>query len=210
MMQRISIIAVILITGCSTTAPKSRVAAPAPAIQYLSGNGPFTFDCDAAAGMSDSRNIRIPSGNLKVTGQIEILTARRDVVWEASAGMELVDPTRRDAAALQVLVRYLEPNKVNIAFGTASSAPDNNVFASMPFSSEPFAFSLTVDQSGTISGSFGGVTSPQPLHFSGATLLAIGCSTAHVRFSNVRVGDAGQSGSDDPSARTRVAALQVR
>ena len=77
--------------------------------------------------------------------------------------------------------------KLFIAFGDASLGPEANVFTAMPFTSDPTPFALTVDRSGAISGSFGGVASPQPLRFSGATYLAIGCSTARVRFSNVTV-----------------------
>lgn len=187
MIQRISVLAMVLIAGCSTTTHKSHVAPRTQAIESLKGPGPYTFDCDAAVGKADSRNIRIPSGSLRVTGLLQILTARKDEAWQASAGIELVDPARRTAAALQLLVRHDQPGKVLVAFGTATSRPEDNLFTSMPFTSEPTAFALTVDRSGSISGSFGGVASPQPLSFSGAAYLAIGCSTAHVRFSNVRV-----------------------
>jgi len=128
-----------------------------------------------------------------VTGLLQILTARKDVNYNASAGIELVAPARSAAAALQLLVRYVDPSKVLVAFGTASLQPENNVFTSIPFTSKAIPFALTVDRSGTISGSFGGVASPQPLRFSGATYLAIGCSTARVRFSNVTVASGGGS-----------------
>jgi hypothetical protein len=187
MIQRISVLAVMLIAGCGTTGHSAHVAHRAQPIDSLRGPGPYTFDCDAAAGKADSRNIRIPSGNLRVTGLLQILTARRDDVFQASAGIELVDPAQRAAAALQLLVRHDDPSKVLVAFGAASSQPEENVLASIPFTSEPTPFALTVDRSGAVSGSFGGVASPQPLRFSGATYLAIGCSTARVRFSNVQV-----------------------
>ncbi len=187
MIQRISLFVVVLIAGCSTTARPSHVAPRAPAIESLRGPGPYTFECDAPAGKADSENVRLPSGNLRVTGLLQILTARQDDLWQASAGIELVDPARRDAAALRLLVRRNEPGKVFVAFGMASSPPEDNVFTSLPFTSNPIPFALTVKRSGTISGSFGGVASPQSEHFSGTTYLAIGCSTARVRFSKVTV-----------------------
>jgi len=185
MIQRISLLAVVLIAGCSTPAHRSHVAPHPQATESLRGPGPYTFDCDAPAGKADSRNIKIPSGNLRVTGLLQILTARKDDLFQASAGIELVAPEVSAAAALQLLVRHEDPSKVFVAFGTASEQPEANVFTSMPLTSEPTPFALTVDRSGTITGSFGGVASPQPLRFSGATYLAIGCSTARVRFSNV-------------------------
>lgn|SRR6185437_5188474 len=193
MIQRISILAMLLIAGCSTTAPSSHAARRAQPSDSLTGPGPYSFDCDAPAGNADSRNVRIPGGSLRVTGLLQILTARKDVNYNASAGIELVAPARSAAAALQLLVRYVDPSKVLVAFGTASLQPENNVFTSIPFTSKAIPFALTVDRSGTISGSFGGVASPQPLRFSGATYLAIGCSTARVRFSNVTVASGGGS-----------------
>jgi hypothetical protein len=189
MIQRISVLAAVLIAGCTTAHPPHR-AARAQTIDSLKGPGPYAFDCDAPAGKADSRNIRLPSGALRVTGLLQILTARKDVAYNASAGIELVAPALGAAAALQLLVRNDDPSKVVIAFGTASAQPEDNAFASIPFASEPTPFALTVDRSGAISASFGGVASPQPLRFSGATYLAIGCSTARVRFSNVTVASA--------------------
>src|SRR5215469_8592379 len=176
MIQRISVLAAVLIAGCSTTGHPSKPHRE-QAIETMKGAGPYTFDCDAQAGKTDSRNIRIPSGTLRVTGVLQILAARKNDVFQASAGIELVAPARSAAAALQLLVRPDDPSKVFIAFGAASSQPEDNVFASMPLTADPTPFALTVDRSGAVSGSFGGVASPQPLRFSDATYLAIGCST---------------------------------
>lgn len=217
MTERIAILAAFLLAGCSTTAPPANVVPRPAASEVLTGPGPYAFDCDAGAGKTDSRYVPIPNGNLRVTGMLQFLTARKDIIYEAAAGVELVAPAKRSAAALQLIIRKDEPSKVFVAFGTAAVRPHNggfiseasaseaigwatlatggasssNVFASMPFTSEPIPFSLTVDRSGTVNGSFGGTASPQPLSFSGATNLAIGCSTSHVRFSNVTVQTAG-------------------
>ncbi|MGH8220491.1 MAG: hypothetical protein ACREUT_18300 [Steroidobacteraceae bacterium] len=218
MTDRITVLAAILIAGCSTTAPPSATAAAAAVVENLTGPGPYAFDCDAGAGKTDSRSVPIPSGNLRITGLLQFQSARQDIIYEAAAGVEVIDPAKRSAAALQLLVRSDQQNKVLVAFGTASARPttgngfasvaaasesigwatlggtgasSNNVFASMPFTSEPIPFSLTVERSGTVNGSFGGVASPQPLSFSGATHLAIGCSTSHVHFSNVTIQSAG-------------------
>jgi len=217
--QRIALLAALLFTGCSTTAPPPQTPGP-PAVENLTGPGPYMFDCDAAGGKPDGRSVSIPSDTSRVTGLLQFVTTRRDIMYESSAAVELIAPATRTAAALQLLVRSDERNTVYIAFGTVSAktvgnglasvasasesigwslsaeggASSKNVFASMPFSSEPIPFALTIDRSGTVNASFGGVDSPQPLSFSGATRLAIGCSTASVRFSNVTVETAGAGG----------------
>jgi hypothetical protein len=112
--------------------------------------------------------------------------------------VNLLDAQSHDVAALMLFLRPLD-DKVRIAYGRPKERhgnspyeqhgnfPYDSVFASMPLTSSAVPFALTIDQSGTLRGSIGGAPLPKSLDASGVTDLIIGCSTAHVSFSDVTI-----------------------
>jgi len=185
MTARISLLlALMLVTACSTTAPSSPAAANAPAIDYLPGPGPYDFDCDAPTGTDRQASIRLPNGPWRARGQLQFLTTRDDPRWEPTVLIHVLDSKSYDV--LLVLWVYRGDHAVRMVFATAETLlPDDYVMGSMRLTSAQVPFELVIDPAGKISASVGGVAMPVSLKIAGSSRLMLQCSTARVRFSNV-------------------------
>lgn len=178
--------------GCATQPPK---------LVYADGPGPHDFDCAARAGYYRSLNIHVLNGKLRIAGfiQFESAAEQPDPHWIRQAEIALQGPEGSPAVSLWGFIRQdtadnvhfalryvLEPWQVNKILSSQTSP----IFAVRAVADLPYAFELTMDESGQIKASVGTaettISLPQIRQLD-LVRASLTCSGTHVRYSSVTV-----------------------
>jgi hypothetical protein len=176
--------ALLLLTGCSATAPVPNEHK----LPHTPGSRPYNFDCDSEAGKYSEWNGAVSGTNPWITGYMQVVTLRPSPEWPPDAGVVLAGPSKLPRVGLETFVLPDKPGILQIAVRGTGGSADHTVFTSMPLSDARIRFTLQVNDSGQLSLSVGNATTTLPIGSLEITRANVYCSSAHVHFSNVLAG----------------------
>lgn len=145
----------------------------------------FQFDCDVPAGkMSDWIGTIAPRLQ-QVTGNIEMLEPREHERWWPVASVFLVGGDQK--VGLQLFRDRKVQDMLQVAVLRPDSEGGRSVLTSVPWKGSPVAFNLSVNDSGDVEVSVAGKVASLILKDIAVDRIALSCSTAQFKFTDVVV-----------------------
>jgi hypothetical protein len=145
----------------------------------------FQFDCDVPAGrMSDWIGTIVPQLQ-QVAGTIELLEPREHERWWPVASVFLIHANQK--VGLQLYRDREAQDTLQVAVLRHESEGGRSVLTSVPWKGSPVAFLLSVDASGGVQVSVAGKVAFLGLKDIDFERIALSCSTAQFKFTDVVV-----------------------
>jgi len=187
MLPRLSILSLLVLTGCAASRAPSDTLTDSATPKVVSGPGPYAFECDAPAGSFSEMNIRAPSGTIHVRGKVQFVATRSNDHWAASATVSIAGTRRLPKVGLQALVGADRPADVFLAVRGLGGSQERVVFTSTPMTNQPIPFDLILGESGNLDVVAAGASASLTVGLIATTRVNVFCSTAHVLFSDITV-----------------------
>jgi len=183
-----------VLSGCAATAPPPPDHTSQSNIPFEPAVGHFDRDCNAPVGKYQKFDFLLPSKKVRITGNIQFLGTREDGRFAGAASVYLsgAEDGQTPAIGLQTYVMPDSPYMVRLELHSGGSLKPRSEFASLPLTSTPFAFSLTLDDTGRLVVSAEHSVSTRRIDLKGLTRIVLSCSAAHVSFTDVAIVDRAQ------------------
>jgi hypothetical protein len=145
----------------------------------------FQFDCDVPAGkMSEWVGTIVPQLQ-QVTGNVEMLEPREHERWWPVASVFLVHGEQK--VGLQLFRDRKAQDTLQVAVLRPDSEGGRSILTSVPWKGSPVAFNLSVNDSGDVDVSAAGKAASLRLKDIAVEKIALSCSTAQFKFTDVVV-----------------------
>jgi len=142
---------------------------------------PIDFDCDASAGNVSVWTTGIRSTDLRVKGTIQFKFLRQHVKWAPGAFVYLV--SRSNVRKGLRVSRHI--NNLLQARIVSTDDPTGHTILTRPWKWDPLPFALTISNSGEADVTIGDKAASLEVNGLELSSLVLGCSTAHVKFSDI-------------------------
>lgn len=182
---------ILMVSGCATVSPvsvPSVVKEDAIKLDFQSGPGPYSFECNAPEGRYHESNVHASGDRLRAAGTMRFLELRAHPGWAASATVTFAGPSRKQPfLGLQALIMPDEPNSIQFAITGQGGAQERTVFATTPVTDAWIPFEVKLSRAGDLEVSIASQTAKLTVGAIEPARLSLFCSTALVNFSNVTV-----------------------
>jgi hypothetical protein len=176
--------AILFLSACSPITIRHGWGQPSP--PHFEPGARNNFDCNPGAGKYSELNAAT-SGNVSVTGSMQVLTLRTSSPWPPDAGVVFAGTNHLPRVGLETFVLPDKPATLQIAVRGAGGGSDHKVFASVPISDSPIRFDLRLSATGELSLSVGDAATSLSVGSIEITRMNLYCSSGQVRFSDVQL-----------------------
>lgn len=175
----------LLLSACSSITIRKGWRQPSP--PHFEPGARNTFDCNPGAGKYSELNAAA-SGNVSVTGTMQVLALWTSSAWPPDAGVVFAGTNHLPRIGLETFVLPDKPATLQIAVRGAGGGSDHKVFASVPISDSPIRFELRLSATGQLSLSVGDAATSLSVGPVEITRMDLYCSSSQVLFSDVQLG----------------------
>lgn len=176
-------VAMLAMAGCAGNPPHRDDTGE---LYSLDGPPPYKFDCSVENGYFRVVHLPTVGAHLRVTGTIHVLTMHPTPTgWGSTALIGLMDQKQKFGSDFQLVVAPFAPDRIKMTILGVGGSNSQTVFASRPNTESNIPFMLEVD-GGFFAVSVGdGIVAKAKVPKPGLTRVVLGCSGAHVQFTNI-------------------------
>lgn len=147
----------------------------------------YYFDCDVPPGRFSEWKRTVQGSEVRVSGTIELIEARRDPEWSPVANVFITGKDDASTAGFRLFIDLSTPELVHVLLVHPGDPLEGDTAISSPWRGESVPFTVSFNQSGDLSVAAAGKS--QSAHFGGFQPLGVdlGCSSGQFKYRGVSV-----------------------